>query len=125
MVRKLAVLIFILAITGQVAAAVCDCIQNPDGHVCCEKQTRGPTSLSSRRCCAQNCLTLANDTLLQNRIENTIGIFATVGPSPVHTERRFGPSPPFSADISTPHSSSQIEPGALKKLYLHNHTLRI
>ena len=125
MLKQLAVLIFILAVAGQASALVCDCIKNSDALVCCEKGTPSSTSISTRGCCTQNCLTIRDDTLLQNRIENTAGIYPTVGLGHASSQRGFGLRPPFSADTSTPTRFTAIENGALKKLYLHNHTLRI
>ena len=125
MLRQLAVLIFILALAGQASAFVCDCIKNSDAHVCCEKGTPSSTSISTRGCCTQNCLTIPDDTLLQNRIENTTGIYPTVSLGLTSSQRRFGLRPPFFADTSAPQRFSLIENAALEKLYLRNHTFRI
>ena len=125
MLKQLAVLIFILAVAGQASAFVCDCIKNSAAHVCCEKRTPSSTSFSTRGCCSKNCLTVSDNTLLQNRMENPTGIYPTVGLEPASAQRGFGLWPPFSADTSTPQLFNPIENGALKKLYIRNHTLRI
>ena len=69
MLKRLAALLFIFAIAGQIYAGVCGCISgdNEPEHSCCKRDKADGDSLTGKTCCDADCVIGSADKLAQDR----------------------------------------------------------
>lgn len=72
MLRKLAALLFVLAIAGQVSAGICVCAGSQSskaGHSCCKRKKASGNSISKKPCCDMNCMSQRSGAVAQDRVD--------------------------------------------------------
>lgn len=81
MPRRIAALLFIIAIVGQFYAGVCGCVGGgaQPRHSCCKRQKTVGDVISRKNCCPSECLLQPSEKPLQDRVQATAKIkFETV-----------------------------------------------
>ena len=71
MVKWVASLVMLFALTGQVLAGVCGCLhQRKDTHSCCKPDKSRKTSISARGCCSPECGVMSTSKTPANKSSN-------------------------------------------------------
>ncbi|MEO8574867.1 MAG: hypothetical protein ABI481_12950 [Pyrinomonadaceae bacterium] len=71
MLKRLAAVLFIFVIAGQVSAGVCGCLGDESNtqHSCCKRNKLGVDEMRAPRCCDTNCAASASEKVAQDRGE--------------------------------------------------------
>jgi hypothetical protein len=71
MLRRLAAILFVFVIAGQVSAGVCGCLggANKPRHSCCEPKQTGPDAMRPPNCCDEDCMVRQAEKLPQDRTQ--------------------------------------------------------
>lgn len=73
MLKRLASILFVFAIVGQVYAGVCGCLIGDDEatHSCCKRSKAAGDAIKAKDCCAADCEVQQADLLTQDRSNPT------------------------------------------------------
>ena len=71
MVKWIASLVMLSALTGQVLAGVCGCLhERKEAHSCCMPDKSGKTSMSAKGCCSPECDMMSTSKTQANKSSN-------------------------------------------------------
>ena len=126
MVRRLAALIFVLAIAGQAWASACICDNTGPVHSCCKRKAERNDYVSSPGCCSdENCVTNRTSTptpgICQANVTITTEVVLTPSYPPVFCQKTFRAEP--AADLAL---AGRYKPFARPPdLYVRHHAFLI
>ena len=73
MVKWITSLLLLLAVTGQVWAGVCACIEDHnDSHSCCKPDKSGKSSFSAKPCCSSDCESISSSQIPGKKSERLL-----------------------------------------------------
>ena len=89
MLKRLAAVLFIFVIAGQVSAGVCGCLgaENTDQHSCCKRNKLGVDEMRAPACCDKNCIATVSERLSQDRTELSVKLKFKVAIEPAAMQR--------------------------------------
>jgi len=127
MLKRVATLIFVLAVTGQAFAGVCGCFAiEAKMHSCCKPHNAKRDSLYPKGCCDDECLTRASERTSQGRAEvlTKITVAAKAGSAPAQAFS-FLPIATRTEPTISPFSDHRLKYSRPPELYLRNHAFLI
>ena len=76
MLKRLAAVLFIFVIAGQVSAGACGCLgdDNSDQHSCCKRNKLGVDEMRAPGCCETNCTASLSERVAQDRSERAVKV---------------------------------------------------
>jgi hypothetical protein len=126
MLKRLAAIIFILAIAGNLSAAVCGCLDGDKTvHSCCKKNSGDGASLRAKGCCDTNCVMSHSQNSPQDRTETIKISFKTAiaaSPEPI-VRASLAPVDNFS--LPAPFTNHRLKYSRPPELYLRHHAFLI
>jgi hypothetical protein len=127
MFKRVATLIFVLAVTGQAFARVCGCFAiEGKMHSCCKPHNAKRDSVYPKGCCDDECLTRASERTSQGRAEvlAKIPAAAKAGSAPAQTFS-FVPIAANTEPKISPFGEHRLKYSRPPELYLRNHAFLI
>jgi len=126
--KRLAALLFIFAIVGQVSAGVCGCLggETKPKHSCCVRKKAVRDVISAKGCCETNCLAGKAENVVRDRTEPAakIKFHDAVERGPM--QYALFPPVPARAGVSIkPFAGNRLKYARPPDLYLRHHAFLI
>jgi len=127
MLRRVAAILFILALAGQIYAGVCGCMggESETAHACCKPKTAIENSMQGKACCETACAMSHSGNVIPDRLETLAKItFQAVEPTAAPSFPFVAPSIVRNAyaPIRSLRDAAYVRP---PELYLRHHAFRI
>ena len=126
MLKRLAAIVFILAIAGNLSAAVCGCVGGDKTvHSCCKKNSGDRASIRAKGCCGATCAMSHSQSSPQDRTETIKVTFKTpIGAAPAPLVRAAVASVDNFA-LPAPFTNHRLKYSRPPELYLRHHAFLI
>jgi hypothetical protein len=128
MLKRLAALLFIFVMAGQVSAGVCGCLggENRAQHSCCKRKKMSRDAISAKSCCETDCLVRHSEKLVQDRTQAGPKIKFQAAASPVKPGLALLlPTTTRIAVVVSPYSDHRLKYARPPELYVRHRALLI
>jgi hypothetical protein len=128
MLKRLAAILFIFAIAGQVSAGVCGCFDGgrEDKHACCKRDKLSGDSIRTKPCCDTNCMSQQSEKVEQERTQAATKIkFQAVVHALQGEATMFSPIESRTPVVASPSSDHRLKYARPPQLYLRHHAFLI
>jgi hypothetical protein len=128
MLKRIAAILFIFVVAGQVSAGVCGCFGEGSNlrHSCCKREKAGIDSMRPTTCCDSECAMQPSERVLQDRTEPAAKVtFETVTSSSAIQHLSFRPIAALKPFDFAPFANHRLKYSRPPELYLRHHAFLI
>jgi len=130
MLKRLAILFFVLTVSAQAWAGVCGCfnLEKVSAHSCCKKGKSSVTSVSRKSCCETECGNLINQRVPRKQADTAALAWIDAKPVDLSPERVVWPSQLRVVEapaLATAFVSHRLKYSRPPDLYLRHHSFLI